>query len=102
MAADLLWVRENVLPPAYRGETDFSCACQAGVCWHCRDGRHVDCYITTGWWRPSYEYEETRIADSLGRPVSDDKQRSAVLVWLADRTCQITCPCPNCAQKAGA
>lgn len=96
MTADLLWVRENVLPPAYRTETDWSCACQVQACWHCRDGRHTDCHSKTGWWSAGYEYEETRIADSLGRPVRDDRQRSLVSVWLANRTCRVACPCPTC------
>lgn len=100
MATDLLWVRKHVLPPAYRNETDFSCPCQAGVCLPCRDGQHERCFTTTGWWRTSYQYEETKIADSLGRPICDDQQQSRVLVWLADRTCRVSCPCPAC--KGGA
>ncbi|MFE6429391.1 hypothetical protein ACFVOB_28520 [Streptomyces rochei] len=86
------WIRENVLPPAYRNETDWSCGCEPEMCWHCRDGQHDDCNSRTGWWRTGEAFRETEIADALGRRIG--YEGSLVFVWLADRTCrQFGCIC---------
>lgn len=88
------WIRDVVLPPAYRaGTTDPSiCPCQYGPSGHCAAGRHERCPRTWGWHRHGEPDPDTHITNAAGR-VGGAPSVSSVAVWRTGRPCRWLCPC---------
>ncbi|QLQ37971.1 DUF6248 family natural product biosynthesis protein [Micromonospora robiginosa] len=87
------WIRDVVLPPAYRkGTRDQSvCPCQWGVCGHCQAGRHEKCNVVA-WGGAPRAHGDTRITDARGLVAGGWGVRSTE-VWRSGRPCRWICPC---------
>lgn len=87
------WIRDVVLPPAYRRNTTDPavCACQYSVCGHCQAGRHRQCQVV-GWGGAPRAHGDTHITDARGMVAGAWGVASAE-VWRAGRPCRWVCPC---------
>jgi hypothetical protein len=93
-AAAAAWIRDVVLPAAYRRNTGdpTPCACQWGPCGHCRASRHTQCAVIA-WAGEPPAHGDTHITDSRGMVVGRYGVGSTE-VWRVGKPCRWICPCP--------
>lgn len=87
------WISDVVLTRVYRNATSGPelCACQYGICGHCKAGGHADCQMVT-WGGAPPAHGDTYVTNARGQVASAQGVRS-VEVWRSGRPCRWLCSC---------